>query len=422
MRSCSARAAIDVDAVHEEGERHARARRALAVAGQGGHGVERAGLGVTAVARDAAAHPVVERAAAPGHRERGLERRAGLVAGHVLEQPHHLARRRAVGAREARAVRDPRAQPEARHRAAHHGGARARGAARAELLAERLDQRLRVEVVRRAVGEAGDLGHRRRGALGQRQRGRRGPPGARGAADHDVAALERAREGAGGEQRRRLLPVRAPGAGAAAVEGQRAQRPDLVRGPVALGRRAAQGVPGRLVADHAARDLAQAVVEHELVRELGRLALAEVGIATAAQVEVADQHAARVDPDVAERARRQVAVDAVERERGGGRVELLDGRRGAGGVGAPRVDRPPAVEVDRQRAGAAAREAHLGGQRGARGGRPRGERGGGRERGHEEQRDDEVEHPSHRRVEGRQPAGRVEVAVAFRRRGRDSRR
>ena len=56
----------------------------------------------------------------------------------------------------------------------------------------------------------------------------------------------------------RLLPVRAPGAGAAAVEGQRAERPDLVRGPVALGRRAAQGVPGRLVADHAARDLAQA--------------------------------------------------------------------------------------------------------------------------------------------------------------------
>ena len=92
---------IDVDAVHEEGEGHARARRGLAVAGQGGHGVERAGLGLTAVARDAAAHAVVERAAAPGHRERGLERRAGLVAGHVLEQSHYLARRRAVGAREA---------------------------------------------------------------------------------------------------------------------------------------------------------------------------------------------------------------------------------------------------------------------------------------------------------------------------------
>ena len=136
---------------------------------------------------------------------------------------------------------------------------------RAELLAERLDQRLGVEVVRRAVGEAGDLGHRRPrrcSASGSAPAGVR--PVAGGAADHDVAALERALEGAGGEQRRAdFCQYGPPRAGAAAVEGQRAQRPDLARDAVALGRRAAQRVERRLVADHAARDLAQAVVEHE---------------------------------------------------------------------------------------------------------------------------------------------------------------
>ena len=98
---------------------------------------------------------------------------------------------------------------------------------------------------------------------------------------------------AGGEARGVLLEVRAAQARAAAVEGQRAQRPDLAGGAVALRRRAAQRVEGRLVADHAPGDLAQALVEHELVGELGRLARAEARVAAAAQVEVADQHARR---------------------------------------------------------------------------------------------------------------------------------
>ena len=53
----------------------------------------------------------------------------------------------------------------------------------------------------------------------------------------------------------------------------------------------------------------------------------------------------------------------------------------------------------------------------------RGARGGGQEeRGRGEQHGDEAERPSHRAVESRQPAGRGEVAVAFRLPSRDSRR
>ena len=63
---------------------------------------------------------------------------------------------------------------------------------------------------------------------------------------------------------------------------------------------------------------------------------------------------------------------------------------------------------------AAERAAGRAGARGARG-------GGQEERGRGEQHGDEAERPSHRAVESRQPAGRGEVAVAFRLPSRDSR-
>ena len=67
--------------------------------------------------------------------------------------------------------------------------------------------------------------------------------------------------------------------------------------------------------------------------------------------------------------------------------------------------------------------AHLRGERRAGRARARGARGGGQEeRGRGEQHGDEAERPSHRAVESRQPAGRGEVAVAFRLPSRDSRR
>ena len=82
----------------------------------------------------------------------------------------------------------------------------------------------------------------------------------------------------------------------------------------------------------------------------------------------------------------------------------------------------PAVEVDRQRARPGSAGAHLGGERRAGRARARGARGGGQEeRGRGEQHGDEAERPSHRAVESRQPAGRGEVAVAFRLPSRDSR-
>ena len=66
--------------------------------------------------------------------------------------------------------------------------------------------------------------------------------------------------------------------------------------------------------------------------------------------------------------------------------------------------------------------AHLRGERRAGRARARGARGGGQEeRGRGEQHGDEAERPSHRAVESRQPAGRGEVAVAFRLPSRDSR-
>ena len=186
------------------GEGHARARRALAVARQRGHGVERAGLGAAAVARDAAAHPVLERPAAPGDRQRGLEGRAGLVVRHVLEQPDDLARRRAVGAREPRAVGDARAQPEARIvRRTTAAPARvvppAPNSSPSALISVSALKLSDGRLVRRAISAIVAEGCSASGSAARRVR-----PARRGAADHDVAALERALEGAGGEQRRPL--------------------------------------------------------------------------------------------------------------------------------------------------------------------------------------------------------------------------
>ena len=78
-------------------------------------------------------------------------------------------------------------------------------------------------------------------------------------------------------------------------------------------------------------------------------------------------------------------------------------------------DLAPAVEVDRQRArAAAARSASAWrARRGSRDG-PAACAAAGEERGRGEQHGDEAERPSHRAVESRQPAGRREVAVAFR--------
>ena len=84
------------------------------------------------------------------------------------------------------------------------------------------------------------------------------------------------------------------------------------------------------------------------------------------------------------------------------------------GSGAYAIDLDTGRQIYGERAGARARVAHLRGQGGAGARGPGGARGGRRERGHDEQRGDEVQHPSHRRVEGRQPGGRSEVAVRTR--------
>src|SRR4051812_36688139 len=93
-----------LDAVHQEREGQAAAAEGRAVADERGDVVQRAGLGVAAVLRRRAPHAVVHRAVAPHDGQRGIQRRAGRVIGHPGQQPHHLARRRAVQPREAGAV------------------------------------------------------------------------------------------------------------------------------------------------------------------------------------------------------------------------------------------------------------------------------------------------------------------------------
>ena len=202
MRSCSRRAPYGLTPVHEDREGDARAGGRLAVARQRGDVAAacRSWPGSGRAPRCGACGSTACRCARP---PRARSRTPGRPASAAMwsSSVHDLARRRAVGAREARAVDDARAQPEARHRAPHHDRAGARRAAGAELRAERLDQRLGVEVVRRPVGDAGELGHRRRAAA---RRAAARPAGVRPvagrAADH-AAAPQRALELAGGEAR-----------------------------------------------------------------------------------------------------------------------------------------------------------------------------------------------------------------------------
>ena len=95
--------------------------------------------------------------------QRGAEGRALRAAGHRGEQADELARRDAVGAREARSRRPSAPGPRARRGSAWADVMPARGrAAGAGPGAEQLEQRLGVEVVRRMVGDRDQLGDRRR--------------------------------------------------------------------------------------------------------------------------------------------------------------------------------------------------------------------------------------------------------------------
>ena len=76
------------------------------------------------------------------------ERRRVLLVVHALEEPHDLARRRAVRAAQARAVDDPRVNAEARERRARRRAGAGRAPA-AERRPERLEQHLGEQVVRR---------------------------------------------------------------------------------------------------------------------------------------------------------------------------------------------------------------------------------------------------------------------------------
>src|SRR3954452_11854281 len=134
---------------HHQREGHVARARRLAVAGQCAHGAQGAGLRMAAALRRRGAHPPADGAAAPGHGERCLERRTGLLALHRVEEAHDLPRRREVRARQARAVDDPRMDPERRDLPADDGGAGRRRPARAELRSQVLEQHLGIEVVGR---------------------------------------------------------------------------------------------------------------------------------------------------------------------------------------------------------------------------------------------------------------------------------
>ena len=109
----------------------------------------------------------------------------------------------------------------------------------------------------------------------------------------------------GGEQPAGWPGTTAGAAREAAVEGQRAQRADLGGGAEALGRRAAQAVEGRLVADHAAGDLRSSPVCSITASASSPPPRAERRVAAAAQVEVAVQRALVSAPG---RARGRVAA------------------------------------------------------------------------------------------------------------------
>src|SRR4051794_36458912 len=147
--------------VHEERERDALAAGRAAVAGERRDIVQRAGLRMAAVLRRRPAHALVERPVAPDDGQRRVERLRLLSPGHPAQQPHDLARARAIEAREARAVGDLRRDLEARDRVAHDRGAGLRAARRAVVGAKRLHEHLGDVVVRRLVHRLHDRGELR---------------------------------------------------------------------------------------------------------------------------------------------------------------------------------------------------------------------------------------------------------------------
>ena len=214
IRSCSAARRVRVDAVHQEREGDASPP---AVSGSSRPAPETASsVPVLARQRSRAtlrAHPVVQRAAAAGDRAARPRTPGRRLVRHALEQPDDLPRRRAVGAREAGAVGDPRAQAEAAPSSAHDGGARARScrlrrtsapSALISVSAMKLSDGTLVQADQRrpSCGES-------RSASGSAVRGVAGPA-RRGARRSRRRGARSARANASrGEARRAALPVRA---------------------------------------------------------------------------------------------------------------------------------------------------------------------------------------------------------------------
>ena len=206
--------------------------------------------------------------------------------------------------------------------------------------AEALDQRLGDVVVRRLVHLAHD--RRRSAATATRDSGvmpvgREARAGRAG--DLHARVLERLLERLGGEAGRAGLEVGPRRAGAAVVEGQRAERADLAGEAIAGGRDAAEGVEGRLVADHAARrsrlrpawaSCSASAARPRRCRTSGRRRRAGRCCRRSCRSRPAGASARTV---VVSR-----PVGAVAQQRAGGRVELLDRGRHALDVGLAGVE------------------------------------------------------------------------------------
>ena len=149
------------------------------------------------------------------------------------------------------------------------------------------------------------------------------------------------------------------------LNGQPAQRPDPRGDAVVGGRAAAQAVEARLVADHPPVDRRQAAAgQHP--REPARLGAAEARIAAAAQVEVAGDHARRVEVGVTQHLGVELALGAVAGQGRGGRVELVDRGRHARHVGRARVERRRRCRGRRRRRRRRPRPGSSGGRAGVR--------------------------------------------------------
>ena len=272
-----------------------------------------------------------------------------------------------VAAREARAVDHGGVRSVCGDGLLDHVGARRRRAAAPEPRAQALDQALGQVVVGRPVGQADDRAHRRRADRGQRLGpGRRGS-GGRLARHGDALALERPHQlarGVGGG----LEDVGAAAGGQVAVEAQGRERAHVgVDAPEPLVGHAAQGVPGRLVADHVALHAAQAGGAQLLGQALDRRvtavvaarerARAEGGVAAALEHEVAAQRAVAADAGGRHRAGVQRPGHAEAAQRRRRRVELLDRGRRLGSLGLGGEQLGAACGIEHVRAGVRARGA-----------------------------------------------------------------